>query len=388
MSSGISSKPEQAGHGAPFASFSTVFNNYFMPESLSDFMDTSEKEQETYSIKKGDIFLTRTSETIDELGMSCVALKDYPKATFSGFVKRLRPLQEDITYAKFMGFYLRSKFFRKTMTNNAIMTLRASLNEDIFSYLDLHLPDFENQKRVGDLLFLINSKIELNNCIRQEIESFTKILYDYWFVQFDFPDSNGKPYKTGGGKMIWNDELKREIPENWQSTLIGECLAKESSIKKIPTSQILSKGTFPVIDQSTDFIAGFTNDVNSVIKAEEPRIIFGDHTRILKLINFDFARGADGTQVLRSKNIRMPQHLFYHTLLKIDLSNYGYARHYKFLKDINIILPEESIAKKFEDSVRGMYELIRINLFQNLELSHLRDWLLPMLMNGQAKINK
>src|ERR1700754_2894604 len=110
MSSGISSKPEQAGHGAPFASFSTIFNNYFLPATLADKMDTSEKEQETYSIKKGDIFLTRTSETIDELGMSCVALNDYPKATFSGFVKRLRPLQNDRTYARYMGFYLRSKF--------------------------------------------------------------------------------------------------------------------------------------------------------------------------------------------------------------------------------------------------------------------------------------
>src|SRR5664280_2026702 len=90
MSSGISSKPEQAGKGCPFVSFSTVFNNYFLPVNLPDLMDTSELEQETYSVRKGDIFLTRTSETIDELGMSCVALKDYPKATFSGFVKRLR----------------------------------------------------------------------------------------------------------------------------------------------------------------------------------------------------------------------------------------------------------------------------------------------------------
>src|SRR5580698_748495 len=130
IGSGISSKPEQAGHGAPFASFSTVFNNYFLPDQLVEYMDTSAREQETYSIKKGDILLTRTSETIDELGMSCVAIKDYPKATFSGFVKRLRPTQINVTYDKYMGFYLRSRFFRKTMTNNAIMTLRASLNED------------------------------------------------------------------------------------------------------------------------------------------------------------------------------------------------------------------------------------------------------------------
>jgi type I restriction enzyme S subunit len=384
MSSGISSKPEQAGHGAPFASFSTIFNNYFLPESLPDKMDTSEKEQEIYSIKKGDIFLTRTSETIDELGMSCVALSDYPNATFSGFVKRLRPLQNDLTYERYMGFYLRSKFFRKTMTNNAIMTLRASLNEDIFSYLDLYLLDIDEQRKVGDFLFFINSKIDINKRINSELETFSKMLYDYWFVQFDFPDRQGKPYKTNGGKMIWSQELKREIPENWDSIKIGDCLSSEKTAKKIRASEILSEGIIPVIDQSTDFIAGFTNDKTSLLKFKEPRILFGDHTRVLKLINFDFARGADGTQVLISNNSRMPQHLFYHTLLKIDLSNYGYARHYKFLKDMPIILPEQSVSTQFEEIVLSKYEMIRQNIFQNMELSKLRDWLLPMLINGQA----
>lgn len=83
MSSGISSTKEQSGHGSPFVSFSTVFNNYFLPEELPDLMDTNEKEQEIYSIKTGDVLITRTSETIDELAMSCVSVRDYPGATYS-----------------------------------------------------------------------------------------------------------------------------------------------------------------------------------------------------------------------------------------------------------------------------------------------------------------
>ena len=98
INSGISTKPEQYGVGSPFLSFRTIFNNYFIPEEINEFMNTNEIEQETYSVKKGDVFLTRTSETLDELAMSCVALKDYPKTTFSGFAKRLRPIQNDITY--------------------------------------------------------------------------------------------------------------------------------------------------------------------------------------------------------------------------------------------------------------------------------------------------
>lgn len=150
MSSGISSNPEQAGHGSPFLSFSTIFNNYFIPEELTDYMNSSKEEQEKYSIKKGDVFLTRTSETLNELAMSSVSLKDYPEATFSGFAKRLRPIQKEITYEKFMGFYLRSEYFRKIINNNATMTLRASFNENIFSYLKVHLPDYQTQMKIGD----------------------------------------------------------------------------------------------------------------------------------------------------------------------------------------------------------------------------------------------
>ena len=169
MTSGISSTKTQAGHGAPFLSFSTVFNNYFLPDELLDKMDTTTDEQNTFSIKKGDIFVTRTSETIDELAMSSVALKDYPNATYSGFVKRLRPKTTGIVYDKFIAFYLRSKLFRKTMTNNATMTLRASFNEDIFSFLYLYLPKYEEQKRIGDLLYNVEKKIRVNKKINDNL---------------------------------------------------------------------------------------------------------------------------------------------------------------------------------------------------------------------------
>ena len=244
----------------------------------------------------------------------------------------------------------------------------------------------EYQQKIASVLSALDSKIELNNRINAELEAMAKTLYDYWFVQFDFPNEKGKPYRTSGGKMVWNDELKREVPEGWSSTYVGNILMQETTTKKIPTSEIYTKGNTPVIDQSTDYIAGFTNDEDSIIKTNEPRIIFGDHTRILKLINFDFARGADGTQVLLSSSKKMPQHLFYHTLLKIDLSNYGYARHFKFLKETKIILPNESIAQRFENIIKCNYLMIKDNIFQNQKLSELRDWLLPMLMNGQVKV--
>jgi type I restriction enzyme S subunit len=288
---------------------------------------------------------------------------------------------------KYLFAALRSHEIQKIIENNHVgLVIPHFRKQDLSSLLIPVKPRIE-QDFIGDLYILLSEKIELNNRINAELEAMAKTLYDYWFVQFDFPDKNGKPYKTSGGKMVWNEELKREIPEGWDSIMIENCLFKESSIKKIPTAEILEKGKFPVIDQSTDFIAGFTNDKEAIIKTDEPRIIFGDHTRILKLINFDFARGADGTQVMLSNNKRMPQHLFFNTLVKIDLSNYGYARHYKFLKDISIILPDETVSKNFETAVSPFYKMIRENIFQNQKLTELRDWLLPMLMNGQVKVN-
>lgn len=169
MSSGLSSTKEQAGHGMPFISFSTIFNNYFLPDKIDDLMSVSDKELESYSVKKGDVFLTRTSETVDELAMSCVSLKDYDNTTFSGFVKRLRPKKDGIVYEKYIAFYLRSPYFRQVIKNNTIMTLRASFNEDIFSFIEIYLPEYKEQIRIGDLLYSIEKKINNNKGINDNL---------------------------------------------------------------------------------------------------------------------------------------------------------------------------------------------------------------------------
>jgi type I restriction enzyme S subunit len=287
MSSGISTTKAQSGHGSPFLSFSSVFNNYFVPEKLNDLMDTSEKEQETYSIQNGDIFLTRTSEVIDELGMSSVAIKDYPNATFSGFLKRLRPTKSKVTYPKYMAFYLRSQLFRKTMTNNAVMTLRASLNEAIFSYFELFLPEYDDQVKAGDLLFLMNQKIELNNRINAELEAMAKTLYDYWFVQFDFPDANGKPYKTSGGKMVYNAELKREIPEEWMVVKLKNIAKTGSGGTPLRVrTEYYDNGTIPWINSgevNQSFIVSTENFITELGLKNSSAKIFDKNTILMAM---------------------------------------------------------------------------------------------------------
>lgn len=167
MSSGISSKKEQAGHGAPFVSFGTVFNNYFLPEELPDLMDTNEKEQQIYSIKTGDVLITRTSETIDELAMSCVAVKDYPKATYSGFTKRLRPKREGIACSEKTLLYYKSTI--QQMLESVGKSVCTIVTEDLRSYL----AEYQCKKEA--------SKVTIDN-IRRIFSSFFAWLEDEDYI--------------------------------------------------------------------------------------------------------------------------------------------------------------------------------------------------------------
>lgn len=287
---------------------------------------------------------------------------------------------------RYLSHFLKLDYVKNQINNAAVGSTMASLNTDILGRVKIVLPSKGTQDKIERILSALEEKIETNRTICAELESMAKTLYDYWFVQFDFPDENGKPYRASGGKMVWNEQLKREIPEGWNSASVGELLKRMSKTPSIPTSEYALQGSIPIIDQSTDFIAGYTEKQNSVLESPSGYIVFGDHTRIVKYILFPFARGADGTQVLDSISTRMPNELFYQAIKSIDLSSYGYARHFKYLKEIPIALPEESIAKEYVRLTRVMYEKQVQMIKENIELKSLRDWLLPMLMNGQATV--
>jgi len=248
------------------------------------------------------------------------------------------------------------------------------------------ITDKHQQKKIAAVLSALDAKIDCNNRINAELEAMAKTLYDYWFVQFDFPDANGKPYKSSGGKMVYNATLKREIPDEWKDAVVADILDKTPSSTKILNKEILDTGAIPVIDQSQSYICGFTDEKSSLIVPKQPHVVFGDHTRAVKLVNFSYARGADGTQILVSKDMRMPGYLLHQVVSCIDLSSYGYARHFKFLKESKMVLPCQSVAQKYQTAVTPWFEKTRESIFENLELARLRDWLLPLLMNGQVTV--
>lgn len=185
IGSGLSKPAKDFGSGEPFLSFKDVFNNTFVPETLSQRVRSTPREQDACSIKRGDVFLTRTSETMHELGMSSVALKDYDRATFNGFTKRLRPKGGNELVPEFVAYYLRSPWFRKLMLSFSTMSTRASLNNEMIGRLKISYPSVAQQKAIASVLKSLDDKIELNRQMNATLEAMAQALFKSWFVDFD-----------------------------------------------------------------------------------------------------------------------------------------------------------------------------------------------------------
>ena len=406
MGSGISTSKEQAGHGYPFASFSTVINNYFLPDTLSDLMDATEEQREVSSILEGDILITRTSETPDELAMSCVALKDYPNATFSGFVKRLRPKNKDLIYPKYMAFYLRGPYFRKLVNSNTVMTLRASFNEHIFKFMNIYLPSYETQKQIGDLLYKIEQKIKINNEINDNLQQLIQSVYSYWFNQYNFPNSDGLPYADNSGELIYNNVIKREIPKNWMvETFANNSLSKfiDTGISHFESKNYLATANvdnFTIKDgewvtySNRESRANMSPSIYSIWFAKMKNSI--KHMCIPEngdwmVKKYVFSTGFSGIQCTKNS------FAYFYCLINEpffertkDILSHGATQQSVNNDDLNsikIVVPPLNVLKSFAEFANPLYEKICNIIQENQILSEQRDSLLPLLINGQITID-
>ena len=261
-----------------------------------------------------------------------------------------------------------------------------SMTFDSYYNINVFLPNIEEQRRVASILQKIDAKIALNRQINDNLEAMAKQLYDYWFVQFDFPNEEGKPYKSSGGAMVWNEKLKREIPQYWSTLPISAILDKYPTTKRYETKEYLSQGKYPIIDQGDTYIVGYTNEDDNLL-TRHPAVLFGDHSTKVKFLDFDFARGADGTQILYSSNDAVSQYYLYLAVSTLQIPNPGYSRHFKYLKELPIVIPSLSIAIKFANIVKPLFKKWTNNIFNNIALTKQRNELLPLLMNGQATVN-
>lgn len=280
---------------------------------------------------------------------------------------------------------------------------RKRVNENALKITDFLIPDFEEQKKIANILSAIDDKISLNNQINQELEAMAKTLYDYWFVQFDFPDENGKPYKSSGGKMVYNDQLKREIPEGWGVKRLGEICnptsgypfasntyVQDGKFKIYTIKNVQDNGILPITDNTLDtlpanlpekcilgpgdMLMSLTGNVGRV------GIVFEDNALLnQRVLKIESKYKAFIFQFLKDPRTRS---LLENTATGTSQKNLSP----KDVMDISIIFPGFNVLIEFEQISNEILLQITSNNQQNQELTQLRDWLLPMLMNGQVKV--
>jgi type I restriction enzyme, S subunit len=257
--------------------------------------------------------------------------------------------------------------------------------------MEFQIPKFDylTQKKIVSVLSVIDDKIELNHKINTELEQLARQIYEYWFLQFDFPDENGNPYKSSGGKMVQSNILKREIPIEWEVKELKDILVNiTDKSEKIRSENILNDGIFPVITQDKgEIIKGYTNNKKPI--KINPLLIFGDHSCTLKYVDFPFFRGADGTQILNFSNDKLTRYCYF-SIQKFlpQIPNFGkYERHFKYLKAMPIVLPSIKVLNNFDGFAKSIFKKIEHNNIEIYNLEKQRDYLLPMLMNGQINVD-
>lgn len=215
--------------------------------------------------------------------------------------------------------------------------------------------------------------IENNRRRIQLLEESARLLYQEWFVHLRFP----------GHEQV---KIIDGVPEGWSIKRVDSLLGKVAKKKKIKKEEYLEDGVVPCVDQSQEFIGGYIDDEEAAITENLPVVVFGDHTRIVKFIDFPFAPGADGTQLLVPNDEEIPRDFFYFMISSINVANAFYARHFKFLKAKDVLVPEKKLMHEFSLVVKDNMLQIKLLRNQNRSLAKARDLLLPKLMSGELTV--
>ncbi len=372
---GLSKGRQFFGKGTPFLTFSNVFNNWFLPETFDSLVQVTEKEKDSFSIKRGDVFITRTSETMDELGMSSVALHDYPGATYNGFTKRLRPIT-DLINPLYIGYYLRSPKFRGKFMAFSSMTTRASLANDDLLNMEVEVPSKSIQHSIAITLSRYDALIA--NYLRQIklLEEAAQRLYKEWFVDLHFPGHESVNIIDG-------------VPEGWRSYNIDDVFDIKYG-KNLSTKEISSTGKYPVY--GANGIIGYYNKYN----CEEPVVLItsrgngsGDVLKTYEQYTFV----TNNSFVVKPK----AQHSYCTLPFTFGLMCSANFRSVRTgaaqpqltnasIHHINIVMPPCDIIKKYCSMMETDYKLVRYLRKQLTLLTESRDRLLPKLMSGDIKL--
>ncbi|MFB5980622.1 restriction endonuclease subunit S [Streptococcus thermophilus] len=346
-------------------------------------------------VEKGDILLTSEAPS----GQAMIWDSD-EKIILSQRLYALR-VNKNLVDNSYLKYFIQSPLGQKSITRNNSGSTVSGISAKTFKNIKILIPDLENQQAISKFLLTIDQKIQVNNQINQELEAMAKTLYDYWFVQFDFPDQNAKPYKSSGGKMVYNPELKREIPEGWGVDSLWNIANFYNGLAMQKYRPDTNEDDYLPVIKIREMMNGFSKDterarldIPSEAVVDRGDILFS-WSATLEVIIWGKEKGALNQHIFKVTSDTYPKSFIYFELksylkvfkaiAELRKTTMGHITQ-DHLKQAKIVVPPIELISKLDAKLQPIMLKQQILENQNQELTQLRDWLLPMLMNGQVKV--
>lgn len=358
-------------------------NLYYVGDFKSDFL-----------MEEGDIITPLTEQAIGLLGSTAI-IPESGKYIQSQDVAKII-CKEELLDKDFAFYLISSTLVKQQLSAAAQQTKIRHTSPDKIKDCTVWIPELTEQKRIGKLLRSLDRKIELNRAINQNLEAMAKQLYDYWFVQFDFPNEEGKPYKSSGGEMVWNEKFKREIPKGWKASMLAEEIELQYGFPfstELFTEQVTSVPVVRIRDILDNSVSAYTTEeVSERYLLQKQDLLIGMDG------NFHINYWTDNVSYLNQRSVRLRAKNSSNVSIvqaKYDIQPYIKAKEErakgstvghlsdKDMKDLYVLVcPNKKLREKF-DSILSMIVKSRNEI---TFLTKQRDELLPLLMNGQITI--
>ena len=401
--SGVDKKIKDGEKEIRLCNFVDVYYNWAITTAQHDsFMLATARPNEIskFKLKKGQVALTKDSETRDDIGIPTYIADDFDDAILGYHCALVTP-NKDILDGRYLNALLHTDYAKKYFACNASGSgQRYALSVEALNSFPVPIIPLHEQKQIGEIFSALDKKIELNKRINQNLEAMAKQLYDYWFVQFDYPDENGKPYKSSGGKMVWNEKLKREIPVDWEVLPLFDAVSVQYGFP-FATEQFTEEETNVPVVRIRDILEG-TTSAYSLEKADEKYHLNENDVLVGMDGNFHMNFWHDNIAYLNQRCVRLRAHSD-STISSIQIlhsikpyikakeqnakgSTVGHLSD-KDLKGLYLIKPLKTRAFNPRKTLDGLLALVIENKKQILSLTKQRDELLPLLMNCQVSVN-
>ena len=403
--SGVDKKTKDGEQEIRLCNFVDVYYNWAITTAQHDgfmFATARPNEISKFQLKKGQVALTKDSETRDDIGVPTYIADDFDDVILGYHCALITP-NKDILDGRYLNALLHTDYAKKYFACNASGSgQRYALSVEALNSFPVPMIPLRNQERIGEIFSALDKKIELNRRINQNLEAMAKQLYNYWFVQFDFPNEEGKPYKSSGGKMIWNDKLKRNIPVGWHCGNLFEiavftnglaCQKFRPKDDEVPLPVIKIREMHDGISVDTEEV---TSNIPESVKVYNGDVLFS-WSASLEVMLWAYGLGGLNQHIFKVASANdFPKSFYYFQLLDyVDVfkkmaearkTTMGHITQ-DHLQQSTIAIPDnKDIADKFEELISPIFKQI-VKLQE--EISNFikqRDELLPLLMNGQITI--